>query len=68
MKANEAPRKYGPPENMGPRNFVIIVKTKLQSTIGQERLSSLSKLSIENKLADSLDFDDVINDFASNKS
>ena len=58
----------GPPENMGPRNFVIIVKTQLQYTIGQERLSSLGKLLIENKLADSLDFDDVINDFASNKS
>ena len=34
----------------------------------QERLSSLGILSIEHELADSLDFDDVINDFASREA
>ena len=40
----------------------------MRSIMGQERLSSLAIVSIENEVADTLDFDDVISEFATQKS
>lgn len=41
-----------------------LVKTYLRSTMGQERLTSLSLLSIEHELTENIDVEKVINDFA----
>lgn len=41
-----------------------IIKSYNRSTMGQERLSGLSILSIEHEIAKSINFDDVINEFA----
>jgi hypothetical protein len=45
-----------------------LIKNYLQSTMVQERLSSWSLLSIENQRAGRIDFNKVINKFASMKS
>ncbi|XP_065651062.1 uncharacterized protein LOC136079264 [Hydra vulgaris] len=45
-----------------------IIKNYLRSTMGQERLSCLAVVSIEHEVANALDFDDVISDFASKKA
>ena len=45
-----------------------IVKNFLRSTMGQERLNGLCMLSIESELAKSLNFDDIIAQFASKKA
>lgn len=45
-----------------------LVKNYLRSTMGQERLSNLAILSIENEIASKIDFDDIIDEFASIKS
>lgn len=45
-----------------------LVKNYLRSTMGQERLTSLSIVSIENDLANSLNYDNIIDDFASSKA
>ncbi|XP_004209042.1 zinc finger MYM-type protein 1-like [Hydra vulgaris] len=45
-----------------------IIKNYLRSTMGQERLSCLAVVSIEHEMANALDFDDVISDFASKKA
>ncbi|XP_004208014.1 zinc finger MYM-type protein 1-like [Hydra vulgaris] len=45
-----------------------IIKNNLRSTMGQERLSCLAVVSIEHEMANALDFDDVISDFASKKA
>ncbi len=45
-----------------------IIKNYLRSSCGQERLSSLALLSIESKVARSLDANDLIADFASRKA
>ncbi|XP_065665018.1 uncharacterized protein LOC101236624 [Hydra vulgaris] len=52
------------------RNFskLKIIKNYLRSTMGQERLSCLAVVSIEHEVANALDFDDVISDFASKKA
>ena len=42
-----------------------LIKTYLSSTMGQMRLTSLGKLSIENEVASAIYFNDVIDDFAS---
>lgn len=44
-----------------------IVKNYLRSTMGQERLNALALISIGREVADDIDFDEVINDFASQK-
>ncbi|OXA48513.1 Zinc finger MYM-type protein 1 [Folsomia candida] len=43
------------------------VKNYLRSTMGQERLNALALISIGREVADDIDFDEVINDFASQK-
>lgn len=45
-----------------------LIKSYLRSTMIQERLSSLAILSIEHKIANSINFDDVIDEFAFSKS
>ena len=40
----------------------------LRTSMGQDRLSNLATLSIEHELASRLDYDDVINTFASAKA
>ena len=45
-----------------------LIKSYLRSTMGQERLSGLAVLSIENEATKNIDFDDVINDFAALKA
>lgn len=44
------------------------IKNYLRSTMGQERLSNLSILSIENEVAGEINFEDVIDEFAAIKS
>ena len=41
------------------------IKTRLRSTMGQEHLSALAILSIEREIAEELDYDSVIDQFAS---
>ncbi|ESO11935.1 hypothetical protein HELRODRAFT_108960 [Helobdella robusta] len=52
------------------RSFSLLsrVKNFLRSTMSEERLTSLGMLALENDLARSLNFDDVVDDFANNKS
>ena len=45
-----------------------LVKNYLRSSMGQERLTSLSIVSIEYDVASSLNYDDIIDDFASSKA
>ncbi|KAL4120397.1 hypothetical protein QTP88_013097 [Uroleucon formosanum] len=45
-----------------------LIKNYLTSTMGQERLSNLSILSIENEVAGEINFEDVIDEFAAIKS
>lgn len=45
-----------------------LIKSYLRSNMGQFRLADLSLLSIERELADRIDFDHVIDDFAQRKS
>ncbi|XP_046746429.1 uncharacterized protein LOC124411382 [Diprion similis] len=45
-----------------------LIKTYLRSTMRQERLSGLAILSIENSLAKTLDYDEIIDKFASRKA
>lgn len=44
------------------------IKNPYRTTMGQERLDSLSLLCIESDMLSSVDFDDVIRDFAFEKS
>lgn len=54
----------------GERSFskLKLIKNYFRSTMGQERLSSLMILSIENDLANCLSHDEVISNFASKKA
>ena len=45
-----------------------LIKTYLRNSMGQERLNNLAILSIENSMARNLNFDDVINTFAEQKT
>lgn len=45
-----------------------MIKNYLRSTISQERLSGLATLAIEKGLAETLDYDHIINQFATQKS
>ena len=51
----------------GKRSFSTLsrIKNHLRSSICQNRLSALSLLSIESELMASLDYNDIIDDFAS---
>jgi hypothetical protein len=42
-----------------------LIKTYLQTTMSQERLSGLAMISIENEYLDKLNYDDLIEEFAS---
>lgn len=52
------------------RSFSVLkrIKNMYRSTMTDERLSSLSRLSIERDLLRSLDFNDIISEFAEVKS
>lgn len=54
----------------GERSFskLKLIKTYLRSTMLQSRLSSLGTLSIENEIAENLDFSVLIKDFADKKA
>ena len=45
-----------------------LIKTYLHSTTSQERLSHLAILSIENDVANTIDFNDILSDFAHAKA
>lgn len=53
----------------GERSFskLKLIKNYLRSTISQERLTGLAMLSIEHELAESLNYEDLINDFSEQK-
>lgn len=53
----------------GERSFskLKLIKSYLRSTMSQESLNSLAMLSIESKLALSLDFKELVKDFATKK-
>ncbi|RYX86566.1 hAT transposon family protein [bacterium] len=53
----------------GERSFskLKIIKNYLRNSMGQNRLNSLAMLSIEHELAESLDYDDVTEQFAATK-
>lgn len=52
------------------RSFSVLsrIKNCLRSTMGQQRLSDLGVLTIESKLAKTLDFDEIIQNFAEMKA
>lgn len=54
----------------GERSFskLKLIKTYLRSTMSQIRLTSLATLSIENEIAENLDFSSVIKEFANRKA
>lgn len=54
----------------GERSFSVLkrVKNYLRSTMGNERMSNLSLLSIEHEILNSLPIDEIISDFASLKA
>ncbi|XP_033225949.1 52 kDa repressor of the inhibitor of the protein kinase-like [Belonocnema kinseyi] len=54
----------------GERGFskLKLIKTYLRSTMSQDRLSSLGTLSIENDIAENLDFSALIKDFSDKKA
>jgi hypothetical protein len=47
---------------------IKLIKSYLRSTLSQDRFTNLAILSIENEVASSSDFSDVIKDFAAIKS
>lgn len=54
----------------GERSFskLKLIKTYLRSTISQCRLTNLATLSIENEIAENIDFDNLIKEFADKKA
>ncbi|KAF7647448.1 hypothetical protein LDENG_00172320 [Lucifuga dentata] len=54
----------------GERSFskLRLVKNRLRSTMGQERLNHLTLVSVESDLVQKLDFSDLIKHFAAKKS
>lgn len=54
----------------GERSFskLKLIKTYLRNSMGQDRLSELAIISIEKEIANSIDYDDIIEDFANKKS
>lgn len=54
----------------GERSFskLKIIKNYLRSTMSQQRLTDLAMLTIEKDIANSLDYDDIIDNFAKEKS
>lgn len=54
----------------GERSFsnLKLTKTYFRNSMGQERLNDLAIISIENDVANPIDYDDVIEDFATAKA
>ena len=54
----------------GERSFskLKLIKTYLRSTLGDEKLTSLAILSIENEIAQRMDFSEIIKNFAKSKA
>ncbi len=54
----------------GERSFskLNLIKEELRSTMSQKRLNSLSLMSIEHELLSSLDYENIIEDFANKKA
>ena len=54
----------------GERSFFVLtrVKSNLRATMGQQRLVNLALLSIKNRLARMLNYNDIIKDFAQKKA
>lgn len=54
----------------GERSFskLKLIKNHLRSTMKQDRLNGLSIISIEYELAETISYDDIIDDFASKKA
>jgi len=54
----------------GERSFskLNLIKEELRSTMSQKRLNSLSLMSIEHELLSSLDYENIIEDFANEKA
>ena len=54
----------------GERSFSTLsrVKNHLRTTMTQQRLQALSLMCIESEVLQSVDFDDIINDFAKQKT
>jgi hypothetical protein len=54
----------------GERSFskLKLIKMYLRSTMSQERLTNSAILSIENEITKNIDFEDIIEDFASKNS
>ena len=54
----------------GERSFSRLkrIKSELRNTFGQRRVSALSLMSIEHEIMDSLNYQELINDFAVRKS
>lgn len=52
------------------RSFSVLkrIKDMLSSTMGDERLSSLARLNIESEILESLDLEEIIQDFVKAKS
>ena len=49
-------------------SYLKRIKNAVRSTMGQERLSSLTLMDIESEIVQSLDFQDIINSFSAMKS
>ena len=45
-----------------------LIKTYLRSTMSQQRLTELATICIEKELSEQLDYEEIINDFASKKA
>ncbi|CAI6374655.1 unnamed protein product [Macrosiphum euphorbiae] len=45
-----------------------LIKTYLRSTMSQQRLTGLATIRIEKELSEQLNYEDIINDFASKKA
>lgn len=54
----------------GERSFskLKIIKNYLRNAMGQDRLNSLAIISIENEIANSIKYEDIIEDFANSKA
>lgn len=45
-----------------------LIETQLRSVMGQDRLNNLTIMSLENDLLKTIDFSDIINQFATRKA
>ena len=54
----------------GERSFskLALIKNRLRSTMGQDRLCNLTRMSIESDIVRKLDFTDIVKDFSTRKA